>query len=215
MPDIETKLRSAWANLAIVGRWPAAQADALGAEVIARLSEPHRAYHNGHHILALLRHAGDARAMLADPFAVQLAIWFHDIIYDPRASDNEAQSAALAQARLSGLPNAVTVVPAVTAMIEATARHQVPAGAPADCALFLDFDLSILGSAPDAYRVYAAAIRAEYAHVPEDAYRTGRAKVLETFLKRDVLYQTVYGRDRWEQQARKNVAMERDELLGS
>jgi predicted metal-dependent HD superfamily phosphohydrolase len=49
-------------------------------------------------------------------------------------------------------------------------------------------DLSIRGTPAPAFACYEADIRREYAMVPEDAYRVGRAAVLERFLSRDRLY---------------------------
>lgn len=56
-----------------------------------------RHYHNLAHIEAMLALAGEYRKLLGDPEAVEAAIWFHDAVYDSRAKDNEAQSAALAE----------------------------------------------------------------------------------------------------------------------
>ena len=60
----------------------------------------------------------------------------------------------------------------------------------ASAAVLLDADLAILGADPAAYRAYATGVRVEYAHVPDDAWRTGRAAVLDHFLARDRLFLT-------------------------
>jgi predicted metal-dependent HD superfamily phosphohydrolase len=178
------------------------------ADLLARLGEPHRAYHNGRHILALLKHAAAAEALITDPDAVRLAIWFHDIIYDPRAKDNEEASAQLAQTVIAKWPAASARCDAVVQMIRATAGHGLPDGASQDCALFLDFDLAILGAPQPVYDAYANAIRAEYAFVPGEAYHAARCGVLRHFLNRTRLYFTDYGRTLWEETARGNLARE-------
>ncbi len=108
-------------------------------------------------MLALARHY---RASLHDPEAVEAAIWFHDAIYDSRAKDNEAQSAALAEEKLAGRTDPERLG-RIGTMIVATATHELPSLQSlgdehfiGDAALFLDMDLSILGAAPEAFDAY-------------------------------------------------------------
>jgi predicted metal-dependent HD superfamily phosphohydrolase len=209
------ELNSVWHDLAVARRWrdypqsPSyAKAASVGWGLLDRFEEPHRAYHNSLHVLALLQHAADAAELVSDPHKMALAIWFHDAIYDPKAQDNEAQSAALARTNLMHLGEKDPFVADIEAMILATVKHQLPENAAADLKLFLDFDLSILGSTPETYATYAAAIRAEYAFVPDEVYQPGRRAVLENFLKRPELYFTDHGKQKWEKVARENLAGE-------
>lgn len=168
-----------------------------------------RHYHAMAHIEALLGLAAEYEDALVDPEAVRAAIWFHDAVYDSRAADNEAKSAALARERLAGRcrPERLSLI---VAMIEATATHVVPefpeAAARRDAALFLDMDLSILGSAPEVFDAYEKATRREYAWVAEPAWRTGRGAVLKRFLARAEIFNTSEFRQRFEKQARMNMA---------
>ena len=99
-------------------------------------------------------------------------------------------------------------------MIRATAGHRLPdfadaggrAGAARDCALFLDFDLAILGSAPAAFAAYEQAVRREYDWVPEPLWIAGRRQVLAGFLARPAIYATARFRASHEAQARRNIA---------
>lgn len=174
----------------------------------ARYAEPQRSYHVWRHIEALLRWAGEREAMLTDVDAVVLAILFHDAVYDPMRSDNEAMSARLLEAAsLEGFSR-LSRSRAVQ-MVEATARHEIPVDIdPADrtdLAEFLDMDLSILG-APDAvFDRYEEAVRQEYAFVPEDLFRAGRRRILEGFLAGPALYFSDWGRARFESAARANL----------
>jgi len=168
-----------------------------------------RHYHNLAHIEAMLSLATDYRASLHDPRAVEAAIWFHDAIYDSRAKDNEARSAALAAEKLAGRTDAERL-DRITAMIVATATHELPSladkEAVRDAALFLDMDLSILGSSPDAFDAYEQAVRREYGWVEEPMWRAGRGAVLKTFLARPHIFHTEEFRQRFEPQARQNMA---------
>lgn len=188
---------------------------ALKTELSALYNAWDRHYHNLAHIEALLALAGDYRALLDDPEAVEAAIWFHDAIYDSKAKDNEARSAALAEKKLAGLTDAGRLG-RVSAMILATATHQLPrfddAAATRDASLFLDMDLSVLGAAPDAFDAYERAVRREYGWVEEPMWRAGRGPVLKDFLARSHIFHTEEFRQRFEPQARLNMARSLESL---
>src|SRR5262249_29092639 len=144
--------------------------------------------------------------------AVALAIIFHDVVYDPRRQDNEAQSAAVARARLTALGFAPDLINRVADYIEATQHGRQLDTEDPDLALLLDLDLSTLAAAPDAYRLYASAIRREYGHVPDALYRVGRRHVLQGFLARAKIYRTPRLAELWEARARANISAEIAEL---
>ncbi|MHA6644649.1 HD domain-containing protein [Mesorhizobium sp. A623] len=180
----------------------------LKKELSALYRAEQRHYHGLSHIEALLALAREYREILADPEAIEAAIWFHDAVYDSRAKDNESRSAALAREKLAGRIEAGRL-DRIASMIEATATHQVPhfsqAGARNDAALFLDMDLAIVGASPEAFDAYEHAVRQEYGWVPEPAWIAGRAEVLKNFLGRPHVFHTRQFRDRFEQQARANM----------
>ena len=185
----------------------------IGEKLKRSLRALHRAkdrhYHGIAHVEALLALAREHRSALSDPEAVAAAIWFHDAVYDSRAKDNEARSAALAREKLGAHVESRRLA-RIAAMIEATATHEVPdfadAGARRDAALFLDMDLAILGAPPAAFDAYEQAVRREYGWVEEPAWRAGRAAVLKTFLARPHVFHTEEFRSRFERQARQNMA---------
>ncbi|MGY2995220.1 HD domain-containing protein [Mesorhizobium sp. URHB0026] len=183
--------------------------DALKTELSVLYKGGDRHYHNLAHIEAMLALARDYRTLLDDREAVEAAIWFHDAVYDSRAKDNEAQSAALAEQKLAGRIDAGRLS-RVSAMILATATHQLPlfddVAATRDASLFLDMDLSILGAAPDAFDAYERAVRREYGWVEEPMWRAGRGAVLKSFLARPHIFHTQEFRQRFEPQARLNMA---------
>ncbi len=182
--------------------------EALRTELAAFYQVEGRHYHNLTHVEAMLALAKDSVQLLHDPQAVEAAIWFHDAIYDSRAKDNEAKSAALAEERLAGRASAERLGRIAT-MIKATATHQLPPlgddKATSDAALFLDMDLAILAAEPDAFDAYEKAVRREYAWVEEPMWRAGRAAVLRSFLARPQIFHTAEFRERFEPRARQNI----------
>jgi predicted metal-dependent HD superfamily phosphohydrolase len=185
----------------------AALDDALLQPLRQRYAEPHRAYHGIRHIEALLALQARHADLIRDPRSMSLAIWFHDAVYDTRSADNEEQSALLAGEMLGQAGMAHETVASVQRKIRATQRHEWTDADP-DTAVFLDLDLAILGADEAAYDRYASQIAAEYAWVPDLAYREGRAKVLHGFLQRPCIYFTPRFRLEWEAAARGNLARE-------
>jgi predicted metal-dependent HD superfamily phosphohydrolase len=181
----------------------------LRAELVAAYTAPGRHYHGLHHIETLLRLADACAGAIADHDAVEAAIWFHDAIYDTRRSDNEERSAALAVERLAGATDDNRIAH-ITAMIRATAGHAMPelpdAAAAQDCALFLDMDLSILGSSQADFDAYETAVRSEYDWVTEQQWRLGRRAVIAGFLARPAIYATARFQASHEAAARRNLA---------
>ena len=171
--------------------------------LVALYSEPHRHYHNFHHIADCLAEFDRARVLAREPLAVELAIWFHDAVYDPRAADNEELSARLAQAWLGEVHAEPALIDAVSRLILATKKHD--ASLHADAALLVDVDLSILGQPPDRFWEYEAQIRAEYSWVPPDIFSVKRAEILDGFLARARIYNTDGFFGRLESQARTNL----------
>lgn len=168
--------------------------------------EPHRRYHTLDHIAACLK-ALDAADGLSggDRRRIELALWWHDAVYDPTRSDNEALSAELAVADLTML-GAAAESDETARLIRLTAGHTVDA-ADRIGAVLVSIDLSILGAPAEAYELYAGQIREEYAHVPDDLYRAGRAAVLRRFLDGPIFPDPAFA-DRLEAKARANMQAE-------
>lgn len=200
-------LATAW--LPLVGDSPAARA--VGAELVARWTEPHRRYHTLAHLRAVLAAVEPLADAAADPVAVRLAAWFHDAVYTGRPGHDEERSAQLAQASLPrcGVPPARVATAA--RLVRLTAAHD-PDADDADGAVLCDADLAVLAG-PD-YPAYARAVREEYRHVPDESFRASRAAVLRRLLDRPRLYRTPAAYARWEAAARANLAAELAELTG-
>lgn len=171
--------------------------------VLGRYREPWRAYHTVQHLQDCAHQAARFGLSCPHPGAVQLALWYHDVVYDPQAHDNEARSAALAADHLRAAGAAPDLVARVERLILAT-RHQAEPG-DADEALLVDIDLSILGAPPDRFATFETQVRQEYAFVPDAAFAAGRAAVLRSFLDRPHIYATAPFRQALEAQARANL----------
>ena len=181
-------LQTGWVRfLGPLGVEPAAAYPAFD-RLVAAYSEPNRHYHNLEHIVEMLKVAGRLAKHCANPVAVQFAVWFHDAIYDATRADNEERSAVLAIEELKNLELDGALAARVAELIRHTDHRERPGDADAD--VLRDADLAILGAGEARYRRYADAIRKEYAHVPDAAYRAGRAAVLEKFLARPRLFRT-------------------------
>ena len=172
-------------------------------ELVAAWSEPYRAYHELSHLEHCLEQFDAHRELAGSADEVELALWFHDSIYRPTASDNEEQSARWASSAIAeaGLPEVVAL--RVSALILATRHDAAPEGA--DGCLMIDVDLSILGSAPDRYDRYEDAVRREYRWVPGFIFRKRRLEILRSFLRRDAIFLTEPFFELYESQARSNL----------
>jgi predicted metal-dependent HD superfamily phosphohydrolase len=148
----------------------------------------------------LAGYAGDADT-------VRLAAWFHDAVYDPQRADNEERSARLAERMLADTDLPVSTVDEVVRLVMLTETH-APGAEDPNGQVLCDADLAILGSDPDRYAAYTAAVREEYAFVPEEFYRAGRAEVLNGLLALPTLFHTSAAHERYEEQARHNVETE-------
>jgi predicted metal-dependent HD superfamily phosphohydrolase len=181
-----------------------------GAELLARYAEPHRGYHDLAHLDEVLRNVDRLAEDADDVAAVRLAAWFHDAVYDPTATDNEDASARLAARVLTGLRVADDVAERVADLVRLTAEHDP--GADRDGAVLCDADLAILASDGPRYTTYADGVRAEYEHLDDAAFASGRARVLRSLLDRSTLFGTDYGRTTWEAAARDNLRAELSRL---
>ena len=184
---------------------------ALWQDIAARYNEPQRSYHTLKHIQQLFEQLNQIKDKLYEPHIIALALYYHDVIYDPRRSDNELKSAEYALTALRCYLNEEQCQH-IYALIMMTANHQIDKledeDKISDAAYLLDMDLSILGGSWSEYQQYAQAVRQEYVHVAKEDYRVGRITVLQKLLTHTTLYLTDYYHSRLEEQARDNIKRE-------
>ncbi|AFY34101.1 hypothetical protein [Calothrix sp. PCC 7507] len=176
-------------------------------DLVAAYSNPKRYYHTLQHIHHVLSTIETLQVYTKDLLAVQLAAWFHDIIYDTQAQNNEERSAEYADKLLINLGIPLNNIATVTRLILNTKQHHAEAD-DFDSQVLLDADLAILAANPVEYREYADAIRQEYAWVSEADYIMGRSQVLQRFLECDRIYSTPLMFEVAEQSARSNLNTE-------
>ena len=188
--------------------------------------EPQRFYHNLDHLREMFVNydavVAQSQSSVAKPHLVQLAIFFHDLVYITtlKQSDtpgkrhpvdnNEVRSALsfLEFAEGGGVGSLTPEdIASVDEWIVRTANH-LSGSAGGDLATFLDIDLAVLGRPAHIYARYAEAVRQEYCHVPHAAFAVGRAQVLEGFATHGHLFFTEQARKRLEARARANLAAE-------
>jgi predicted metal-dependent HD superfamily phosphohydrolase len=192
--------------------WPLAGGEEVRERLVAAYSAPARGYHDLRHlaeVLARLGELADAGASF-DRTAVLLAAWFHDGVYDGRDGAEE-RSARWAARELADLGLEPAVVDEVARLVRLTETHRPADDDPNGCALS-DADLAILAAPRPRYEEYVTAVRGEYAHVADDAFRAGRAAILRDLLAKPHLFHTGPARARWEAAARANVARELADL---
>jgi predicted metal-dependent HD superfamily phosphohydrolase len=167
-----------------------------------------RHYHNLSHIYSLLKLSEKFRSELNNPFQVDLAIWFHDVVYDSSKKDNELQSAFLFEELMRSYLGK-SDIEQVKSLILSTSGHLPLLPEDNDHQYFLDFDLAILSSDTEIYNIYSNAIRDEYISLFSFfVYNNGRKKVLKSFLGRKTLYFSPFFKENCELKARKNLERE-------
>lgn len=195
----------------------AGAATEAAAALLACYREPIRRYHTTDHLAAVVGlvpvlAAADPALDRRSTDLVVLAAWFHDAVYDPTTSGNEEASAVLADDVLRRVGVDATDRAEVARLVRVTAGHLVDEGDEA-AATLVDADLAVLAAAPEAYEAYRRAVRNEYGHVPDDAWRVGRAAVLDGLLAAPRLFRRGPDAARREAQARANLAAERERLV--
>ncbi|MEZ0389298.1 MAG: N-methyl-D-aspartate receptor NMDAR2C subunit [Verrucomicrobium sp.] len=194
----EARFESLWLALGLQGDAGACRqilADAYG--------QAGRGYHNLVHLDECLEELDRIRDLAVEPTLLELALWFHDVVYDARAADNEERSAELAREVLAKAGAEPRLIQRVKDLVMVTQHHQAAPGT--DDALMIDVDLSILGKPWPRFEEYDRAIREEYAWVPEEIYAVKRREVLQRFLDRECIYLSEPMRQRYEAQARLNL----------
>lgn len=172
-------------------------------QLVACYSEPHRKYHTMQHLNECFMHLENVRSLCDRPEEVELALWFHDAIYNTSKKDNEKRSAEWARDSVLGAGGSSESAERIYELIMATMHNAIPVGR--DAEVLVDIDLGILGAEEARFDEYELQVREEYSWVPEPLYRAARRKVLEQFIHREWIYSTAPFRSQYETRARDNI----------
>ncbi len=153
--------------------------------IAAAYAQPVRAYHTAQHIDECLNLLDGVAAQLQSPDDIELAIWLHDVVYDPQAKDNEARSAQWAAQWFAAL--APVRLEQLTQRIMATQGH-APLPHDSDGQALLDIDLAILATSPERFAQYSQQVRHEYSFVETSLYEHKRREFFQHMAQRPQLY---------------------------
>lgn len=200
------------AHSGLLGRWQglclrvgAGAAAGIGYDTLMGLyNAAPRFFHTISHVAACLRELDAVRREAAAPDALEMALWFHDAVYEAGNPANEVNSAAMAARVLTAAQADESFIATVSRLITVT-RHDRPPQSP-DEALIMDIDLAVLGRSATEFAEYDRAIRDEYEHLSDDRFIPGRRGFLKGLLERGSIYHTELFQLRYETQARQNVA---------
>ncbi|MCP3899617.1 MAG: hypothetical protein GY707_07885 [Desulfobacteraceae bacterium] len=182
-------------------------------ELTHKYSEKHRHYHNINHIQECLTTLDRINTHVSDTFSLEVSIWFHDVIYDPKNSKNEKLSAQFAKSFLINTSIDRKTIQRIEHLINLTKHPSKPQKS--DEKYLIDIDLMILGSNFELFREYEINIRKEYSFVPYFLFKKGRMKLLNAFLNSQRIYHTDYFFNNYEDQARINLKTALSELICS
>lgn len=195
-----TRFTGLWART--VSGDESAAAEAVYGRLIELYGEPHRHYHTLNHIRHCLREFDRAAALMDDPDAVEMALWFHDAIYQPGAGDNERRSADLFRQWTDGRLN-LAFQQRVDTLIMATTHREPPDWQ--DAGFVVDIDLSSFGLPWEMFERDGHLIRAEFAGVTDEQYYSGHLRFLQALQGRPTVFSTAFFQQRYELVARENL----------
>lgn len=183
-------------------------AEDLYADLQSRYGEPWRSYHAVDHVEFMLAgfesFCSEEELEPPDANVIRMAIWYHDVVYNPQAKDNEEKSAALFRQIAERKKWSKDFIEPVSSAIVATKHHETPHDVLAG--IVCDLDLCILGRPRHEFEMYELKIREEYKWVPVAEFCKGRLAILESFLDRPFIYSHDFFRKKLEKRARENLS---------
>jgi len=187
---------------------PSPDGDAVYNDLHRLYGAPYRRFHNLNHIRDCLRRFDEVAPLLVDRDSVELALWFHDAVYDIGVSDNERRSAEMFLALSAGAR--FTFRHHVCGLIMATRHARRVHGN--DRSFMVDIDLSGFGAPWEEFMRSGTRLREESSALPDAQYHAGQAVFLSRLQRRPRFFFTDYFHDRYETTARANLRRILDDL---
>ncbi len=168
---------------------------------------PGRFFHNFEHIAKCIEELDLARRLLSGSNKAEAALWFHDVVYNTRMTDNEERSAEFACRMLGeiGLPESFRRE--VADIILFTKHIKIPEKIDACVAVDIDLIVGLSGSFEE-FAQNRDNIRKEYLWVPEEKFIKGSLNIFRRFLERQNIFSVPFFREKYEEQARLNLKRE-------
>ncbi len=198
--SLESRFQETWGRCAQQGTKTAPKN--VWQDLVRRYSEPHRHYHTLRHLEHCLEAFDAARYVVQDKDAVEMAIWFHDIINDPDTLDNEERSTEFF-AQLAEDVFSAEFVDKVGDLILATRHQSEPESS--DARIISDIDLASLGAPWAEFIADGEALRNEQQECTDAGYYAAKAVFLSSLLNRRDIYYTTHFQSRLESRARENL----------
>ena len=183
---------------------------AIHQRLIDGYNESQRFYHTLEHIEHCLRMFDACKSQLEQPDAVELAVWFHDVVFEPGECDNERLSADLYLQLANGV-HSPDLCALVDRLIMAT-LHNGDALSDADAAYMVDIDLSSFGLSWTEFLRDSNNLRRENSNLSDTEYYEKSTGFQNCLLARDRFFRSDFFAQRYETRARENLAKYFDQL---
>lgn len=200
--ELKTRFVALWTRC--INHNKTAAAEVIHGRLVDFYGEAHRHYHTLDHIQHCLQEFDRAVTFMDNPNAIEIALWFHDAIYEPGAKDNEQRSAELFRrySNASGCTDAV-FQQQIHNLIVITNHREQPSQK--DEQFIVDIDLSSFGLPWDKFVRDGCRIRTECAEMNDDEYYPNHVKFLQALQKRPTFFFTRFFQRCYEQTARENI----------
>lgn len=166
-------------------------------------NEPQRHYHTMAHIEHCMAMFNECKSLVENADALELSIWFHDVIFEPGKPDNEARSAELYLEYSDGV-HAADLRELVARLIMAT-LHDGSSLEDSDAAFMVDIDLSSFGLCWEAFLKDSGDLRAENPGLSDAKFYRNKAEFLTKLRARERFFLSDFFYPRFEQQAHRNI----------
>jgi predicted metal-dependent HD superfamily phosphohydrolase len=187
---------------------PSPEGAAVYADLRRLLGAPYRHYHTLEHIHDCVRRIDEVAPLLVDRDAVELALWFHDAVYEFGAATNERRSAEMFVRMSDGATSVFRR--RVCGLILATRHAGIAHGN--DRRFVVDIDLAGFGAPWAEFMRNGALLRKESAAKTDAQYQAGQVCFLDQLRRRPRFFSTDYFRDLYETTAQDNLRRLLDEL---